>query len=214
MEPFVYELPRERIAQRPVYPYDSAKLLVVDQGNGGLYAERGHVRRSFTLLTSRNVVFNDSAVLPARLFGVLESGAEAELLVLRHEGDNVWRCMGRPLRRFRPGSRIVCRNPAANEELVATVLERVERPTQRGAAGLQIAELLPAIGVMPIPPYIRDGRSDERDRVDCRTHSPDPRLCCRTDGEPALYPRTSRAHLGTQPGAPASDAARRARRVL
>lgn len=166
---FTYDLPRDRIAQRPVYPYDAAKLLVIERGGGAIYEKR------FTDLppllgTGDLLVFNDTQVLPARLFGVLESGAQVELLLLEERDPGQWICMGRPLKKFSPGSVISCEaacGPAA-PPLRAIVEERVG-PTQVLVKFDQPGEVL-GLGTMPIPPYIRDGRADEQDRQDYQTH--------------------------------------------
>lgn len=167
--PFVYDLPPERIAQRPVVPYDSAKLLAVHRGADSLVATSFASLPSL-LRPSDVLVFNNTKVLPARLFGTFADGGSAlEILLVEAESPDRWICLGRPLRRFREGRELIF-----SEGLRA----RVERRVDAQRALLQFvsdssehaaSELLRAAGVMPIPPYIRRGVGDDSDRNDYQT---------------------------------------------
>lgn len=167
--PYDFELPVERIAQRPVRPYHAAKLMV--HTNGAV------VERSFwdivEFLDPRDLfVFNDSRVIPARLFGNLQTGGAAELLLLEHRGENEWVCLGKPLKKMRAGGRLTF-----PEGLTATVIERPaeHRVVVRFGAEdpclslKEVGELIRRVGVMPVPPYIRGGRGDDEDRRDYQT---------------------------------------------
>ena len=163
-----YELPEERIAQRPVYPYDSAKLLVVDRKTNAL------LEKTFTdfadLIRPHDlVVFNNTKVIPARFFGKFCDGERAvEVVVLKEESPKVWLCVGKPLKRFTEGAKI-----AFDGGLFAEVIER------RGFTHVLVrffnfsekntADLMEEVGVMPIPPYIRGGRGDSEDTKDYQT---------------------------------------------
>ena len=167
--PFSYQLPSERIAQRPVIPYDSAKLLVVQRGSdtvsSGTFAEIGDFLRSGDLL-----VFNQSRVIPARLFGQLASGAGIELLLLSAGAENElsWRAMGRPLKKLKPGTEVLF------DGAIGLVGDRIgEREITVDFVltdDTAFSEWLERAGHMPIPPYIRAGKSDVRDRMDYQTH--------------------------------------------
>ena len=105
MGAFEYILPKDRIAQRPVHPYHNAKLLVVFKERQRLLESKFVDLANF--LTSKDVlVFNNSRVIPARLFGEVD-GHKVEILVLHQEGDsNIWRCIGRPLKKLKKGLKI------------------------------------------------------------------------------------------------------------
>ena len=86
---FDYFLPEEQIAQLPLEPRDSSRLMVIDRESGDIshkhfYDIVDHLREGDTL------VINDSRVIPARLYGHAEGRPEAavELLLLRQRGDN------------------------------------------------------------------------------------------------------------------------------
>ena len=100
---FDYHLPSELIAQSPVEPRDSSRLLVMHRDTGGL--EHRAFRDILEFLRAGDVmVFNQSRVIPARLYGRrADTGSEVEFLLLRREGEGTWRAMARPGRRLRAG---------------------------------------------------------------------------------------------------------------
>lgn len=154
-----YELPEERIAQEPVTPRDSARLLVVPRGAGDLehriFRDLPEYLRPGDLL-----VVNETRVTAARLFGNRTSGGEVEALVLRpaiERGIDVYEALVRPGRKVLPGDRIDF--PEAG--LAAEVLDRTEaggrllRLTPQEPGGeADVAALLEARGRVPLPPYI------------------------------------------------------------
>jgi len=113
------------------------------------------------------LVLNDTRVIPARLFGTLSTGAEVELFLLEREGHDIWRCLGRPLKKLKVSSTIFLPKGVSGQ-----VVERVNafevRVQFRRETG-DLDEGLKEIGTMPIPPYIRGGRGDEQDIVDYQT---------------------------------------------
>lgn len=160
--PFTYDLPKDRIAQRPIYPYHDAKLLVVDREANSI-SEDTFYNIDKHLEPSDLLVFNNSKVRPARLFGRLaDTGGEIELLTLEEQFPGVWQCLGRPLKKLKAGTQI-----EFEEGLSGTVQERV------GAQKVIVqfsSSSLDETGVMPIPPYIRQGRGDEQDVNDYQTY--------------------------------------------
>ena len=162
--PYTYTLPEERIAQRPVYPFDAARMLVVRRGEEGITS--GTFSAFPELVRDGDlVIFNNSRVMPYRLFGTIEGpGTECEVLLLREDEVGGWRAIGRPLRRFREGA-VLRFTPA----LSATVCERTGQMEVRIEFSLPRTALLEEIarvGIMPIPPYIRAGKGDEKDKED------------------------------------------------
>jgi S-adenosylmethionine:tRNA ribosyltransferase-isomerase len=160
---FDFDLPPALIADRPAVPRDSARLLEV----GDTLRDR-IVRDLPTLLRPGDLlVFNDTRVIPARLFG--RRGA-AGIEVTLHKGvaADRWRAFARPARKLKQGDAI-----AFDGGLSAEVAEKgeggeVELAFDRGGAALMAA--LAEVGRMPLPPYIkRPGGADERDRADYQT---------------------------------------------
>lgn len=152
---FDYHLPPELIAQQPVEPRDSARLLVVSRSTGAL--AHHHVRDLPAILRAGDLlVLNDTRVMAARLLGVRgDTGGRVELLLLREHDDGAWSALVRPGRAATPGREF--RLEAHDGPLTATVRRREEdvatvtfdRPIDPASAG-----------TVPLPPYIRDYDGD------------------------------------------------------
>ncbi len=100
---FDYHLPPELIAQTPIEPRDSSRLLVLRRVTGAI--EHRNFRDILEYLRPGDVmVFNQSRVIPARLYGRrADTGSRVEFLLLRRHTDGTWQAMARPGRRLRPG---------------------------------------------------------------------------------------------------------------
>lgn len=161
---FDYQLPTERIAQRPIYPADQARLLLVKKYGSVLAGSTFHQLPDL-LQAGDLLVFNDSRVIPARLLGEFTlDGGKVEVLLLRQEQGDIWLCLGKPLRKFRSGVSI-----SFGDNLSATVIERVNNNQARlrfSPVRLSFDQCLEEIAFMPIPPYIRGGKADSQDRLD------------------------------------------------
>ncbi|MDB5361825.1 MAG: queA [Rhodospirillales bacterium] len=163
VDAFDFELPPERIAQRPVEPRDAARLLRVTQD--GIVDRL--VRDLPDLLAPGDLlVFNDTRVVPARLIG---RRGDATVSITLHQALalDTWLVFAKPGKRLRVGDRV---NFTA--DFSALVLEK--RPAgdialrfDRGGVALMAA--LHAHGSIPLPPYIRGGIADDRDRSDYQT---------------------------------------------
>lgn len=166
--PYSYELPLERIAQRPVHPYDAARMLVVNR-ESDLLSDSLFKSLPDYLSGSDTLVFNDSRVMPARIFGELvASGAGIEILLLEELDDNTWHCLARPLKKLRPGVQVLLQ-----AGVIATALERRKQgillqfeKTEEQQDGRSLRDILYDQGCMPIPPYIRSGAGDAEDVTD------------------------------------------------
>jgi S-adenosylmethionine:tRNA ribosyltransferase-isomerase len=105
-----YKLPEELIAQNPVVPRDSSKILVVNSTSTGennalqhkIFRELPEILQPGDLL-----IMNDTRVIPARLHGRKSTGASVEVLLLEERQDNCWLALVKPGKRFKIGSKIV-----------------------------------------------------------------------------------------------------------
>ena len=163
VDAFDFELPPERIAQRPVEPRDAARLLRV---TAGALTDRQVLDLPDLLAPGDLLVFNDTRVVPARLVG---RRGEATVSITLHQALALdsWLVFAKPGKRLRPGDRV-----EFAPGFSAAVLEK--RPAgdvvlrfDRGGAALMAA--LHEHGRIPLPPYIRGGIADERDRRDYQT---------------------------------------------
>lgn len=170
LDAYTYDLPKERIAQRPCHPADHAKMLVVDRATGEIRDRRFSDLPDF-LSSKDRLVFNDTRVIPARLFGTLESTGQAavELLLIEKITDSRWVCIGRPLKKIRAKGKV-----RLNDTLWAEVVPGDSSPDRvtvefHTSENTHISMAIAAHGCMPIPPYIRGGKGDELDEVDYQT---------------------------------------------
>ncbi len=158
---FDYPLPPELIAQTPVEPRDASRLLVLNRADG----QREH--RRFTgildyLRPGDLMVFNQSRVIPARLYGVRDdNGGRVELLLLRREAAGVWKALARPARRLRPGVTVTVVPPGGMTPPAPLIVEILEtRPNGVKAVRLSSENAIDAMGHTPLPPYIRRALDD------------------------------------------------------
>ena len=114
---FYYELPKELIAQTPVEPRDSSRLLVLDRRDGSV--EHRHFYDIIDYLREGDlIVANDSRVLPARIFGVKDgTGARVEFLLLKQISGNRWETLCKPGKKAREGARFSLLPPYITAEL-------------------------------------------------------------------------------------------------
>ena len=195
---FDFDLPPERIALRPAFPRDSAKLLVVRPDS----LEDRIVRDLPSFLRPGDVlVFNDTKVIPAALSGhrIGRGGTAPKieaLLHLRLDGQR-WKAFAKPGKKLREGDRIrfgaegrVCLLGTL-DATVAAKGEAGEITLAFDFHGAALDEAIQAVGAMPLPPYIAGKRqTDEQDRSDYQT------MFAREDG--AVAAPTAGLHFTTQ----------------
>ncbi len=144
---FDYELPEELIAQTPIEPRDSSRLMVINRNSGSI--EHRVFREIVEYLTPRDVlVLNNSKVIPARLFGHLEN-KQVEILLVQKVKERVWKCLVRPGKKIKPNVSVYL-----NEAIVARCLDKCEEGMRLIEFNVSDEELL-RMGEAPIPPYVR-----------------------------------------------------------
>jgi S-adenosylmethionine:tRNA ribosyltransferase-isomerase len=147
---FDFELPPELIAQTPSERRDGARLLVLGRRDGSI-AHRAITDLPALLAPGDLLIFNDTRVRPARLFGRAATGGAVELLVVRPLRAGVWECLGRPSRRLRPGMTMTFADGST-----ATAGEHLGPGRHAVAfAATDVERLLAEHGELPLPPYIR-----------------------------------------------------------
>ena len=156
---FDYNLPQELIAQTPVEPRDSSRLLVYHRDTGAV--EHKIFRDVIDYLNPGDVlVVNQTRVIPARLYGVKEgTGGAIEFLLLRRLNLTDWEVILKPGKKAKPGARFVF----GNGELVAEILTISEdggRTVRFFYEGV-FEDVLDRLGQMPLPPYIHEKLEDK-----------------------------------------------------
>ena len=172
---FDYALPPALIAQAPVTPRDSSRLLVIHRES----TARRFEHRRFTdlgeyLQAGDLLVANDTRVLPGRLWAQRPSGGGVELLLLRPVREGWWEALARPARRLRAGTTLTLVEPpgtAAGERGPAASADtqpdaRIEVGERIANGGVQVRPLaaldavLAHYGQVPLPPYIQRPLTD------------------------------------------------------
>ena len=172
---FDFDLPEDRIALRPVSPRDSARFLIVKDGQ----LEDRVVRDLPEFLQPGDaLVFNDTRVIPARMSGVRERvGPEGEILkveceaTLHHrDAPDVWSAFMKPGKRLKVGDRV---RFGGDDSVDATIEAKGDDglvTLKFDLAGPALDDAIRNVGVMPLPPYIAAKRpEDDQDQKDYQT---------------------------------------------
>lgn len=158
---FSFQLPEELIAQYPLAERSASRLLCLDGSSGEI------THRQFTdvldqLTPDDLLVFNNTRVIPARLWGQKETGGKLEILLERVTGSHTALAHVRCSKSPRPGARLLLAaqqgGPPGEHSVVVTAREG-ELFALSSEGGPPLATILQTIGHMPLPPYIE--RQDE-----------------------------------------------------
>lgn len=150
---FDYDLPSEYIAQTPLEPRDSSRLLVIHRGSSSIehttFKEIGRFLNSGDLL-----VLNQTRVIPARLFAHKPTGGRVELLLLRREGPTTWETLvgGKGMTTGRQ-VQVEC-GPEA------TIVDQMDGGRRMIRFSEPIEPFLNLAGSVPLPPYIHEPLRD------------------------------------------------------
>lgn len=154
---YFYDLPEELIAQTPAEPRDSSRLLVYHKSSGEI--EHKVFRDVLDYLKPGDVlVVNNTRVLPARLYGKKESGAQIEVLLLKRIDLNTWETLAKPGKRLKVGTKIIF-----SENLKG----KIKSDTDFGGKIIEFEfdgvfeDIISKCGVMPLPPYIHKQYKDK-----------------------------------------------------
>ena len=155
---FDYELPKELIAQIPIEPRDSSRLMVLDRETGVVVHRKRFTNILDSLRTGDLLVFNDSRVLAARVYGrfvrqqapEVSRGGAIELLLINRLSTRVWQCLGKPSRKLRPGVKIALEGNgfSVNAYILSVGLNGLR------TVEVEDEEALVKVGTVPLPPYI------------------------------------------------------------
>lgn len=151
---FHYDLPAALIAQQPLAERADSRLLVADPRDKSL-RDAGFRDLPDLLRAGDLLVFNDTRVIPARVFGRKDSGGEVEILLERITGSHTVLAQVRASKALRAG-----RSIALADGTVVRVLGREgEFQSLRFESSDSLDAILARVGHMPLPPYIK--RADE-----------------------------------------------------
>ncbi|PKM76744.1 MAG: tRNA preQ1(34) S-adenosylmethionine ribosyltransferase-isomerase QueA [Firmicutes bacterium HGW-Firmicutes-15] len=152
LESYHYNLPPALIAQFPVEPRDSSRLLVLNKESGRL-EDRVFRQLIDYLEAGDTLVINHTRVIPARLFAYKDTGAKVEILLLSKQEDK-WEALVRPARKMKAGSMV---NFFGQGDVQAEVIAELD---MNGGRLLKfhncpdVDQFISKAGQMPLPPYI------------------------------------------------------------
>ena len=156
---FYYDLPEKLIAQTPLEPRDSSRMMVLNRNSGDI--NHKHFYDIIDYLSEGDcLILNDSRVLPARIFGVKEdTGATVEFLMLRQIENDTWETLAKPGKKAKPGTKFVF----GDGIMIATVKDVTEDGNRivEFKSDENIYSALDKIGQMPLPPYITEKLQDK-----------------------------------------------------
>jgi S-adenosylmethionine:tRNA ribosyltransferase-isomerase len=150
---FDYNLPETSIAQTPLEPRDSSRLLVLNRATGEIqhrvFGEIGDYLQAGDLL-----VLNQTRVIPARIYARKETGGRVELLLLRRRDELTWEALvgGKGLR--------VEKLIKVEDGPAAEIVELLEGPERLIRFSEPIEPYFPRVGNVPLPPYIHEKLRD------------------------------------------------------
>ena len=149
---FDYHLPQELIAQTPIEPRDSSRLIVLSRADGSIRHRHFHDLPEF-LHRGDLLVFNDTRVIPARLYGRRTgTGGKVELLLLSRQSPGIWRALVRPGPRMQAGAAF---DLAGDDDGMSGEILGVE-PDGTRIVRLSGEENLSRVGEVPLPPYVHE----------------------------------------------------------
>lgn len=154
---FHFDLPESRIAQRPLDRRDASRLLVLERSTGEI-RHRYFSGIADLLEPGDLMVLNVTRVFRARLLGTRETGAPAEIFLLKSLGDDRFEAMVHPGGKLKPGRVIT-----VSDDLRVEILETTERRTRivKLVSSRPVLDAVERDGHVPLPPYI--ARADEAD---------------------------------------------------
>ena len=155
-----FDLPDDRIAQRPAPRRHDSRLMIVNCSTGEI-AHKHFGELEQLIPADDALVINTTKVFRARLLGIRENGTPAEVLLLRALGDSTYEAMVHPGGKLKPGRKV-----HITDDFEAEIVSTTERRTRvvRLTSTLPIDEAIEKHGHVPLPPYIT--RSDEESDAD------------------------------------------------
>lgn len=156
-EDFDYHLPESLIAQQPVEPRDACRLLILPRQQGPCSHTRFSELINF-LRPGDRLVFNNTRVIPARIFCRKATGGKCEIFFLEKIGHETWKALVKPGRYAQVGTQLRVEGSDAAAVLMVTGIlpdgERRITVDQSSRTGTTIETIMDTYGHMPLPHYI------------------------------------------------------------
>lgn len=155
---FNYDLPEELIAQVPIKNRDESRLMVVNREKRTI--EHKTFKDIIDYLEPGDcLVRNNTKVIPARLYGKKETGANVEFLLLNNIEGDIWESIVRPGNKLHVGTKVILGDGLLEAEIL-DIMPGGTRKVKFSYQGI-FNEILDQIGLMPLPPYIHETLKDK-----------------------------------------------------
>ena len=157
---FNYDLPEELIAQTPIEKRDESRLMILDRKEQTI--EHKKFKDIIDYLEPGDcLVRNNTKVIPARIYGKKETGANVEFLLLNNIEGDIWESIVRPGNKLHVGTKVIFGDGILKAEIL-DIMPGGTRKVKFSYKGI-FNEILDKIGLMPLPPYIHE-RLKQKDR--------------------------------------------------
>jgi len=183
LDKYDYPLDEKKIANQPVFPRDSSKLLVLNRQTGII--KDHHFFELTDFLSNQDVlVLNETKVFSARLLGKKQSGGKAELLLIKQIGLDSFEAISKPglkmgqrlffpRRSFLENDGSLCADVDLTDFLQAEVISRDENSAKVKVKfnqnGINLLKEIDLCGFTPLPPYIKATQSEEKIKEEYQT---------------------------------------------
>lgn len=155
---FNYDLPEELIAQVPIKNRDESRLMIVNREKRTI--EHKTFKDIIDYLEPGDcLVRNNTKVIPARLYGKKETGANVEFLLLNNIEGDIWESIVRPGNKLHVGTKVIFGDGLLEAEIL-DIMPGGTRKVKFNYQGI-FNEILDQIGLMPLPPYIHETLKDK-----------------------------------------------------
>ena len=155
---FFYNLPEELIAQHPIYPRNSSRMMFLPK-SGGKIEHKNFYNLAEYLREGDTLILNNTRVLPARIFGTrTDTGAVVEFVLLKQKTQLVWECIAGPGKKAKAGNEFTF-SPDLSARVIE-VLEDGNRIIEFTCNG-EFFSVLDTVGQMPLPHYIKAELEDK-----------------------------------------------------
>ncbi len=155
-ELFDFYVPPDRIAQQPVFPPDSCRLMVLERKGGKITHCRFHQILDY-FRPGDCLVLNDTRVIKARLFGRKETGGKVEVLLLRKVRDGLFEALVKPGRKVKEGGILYFQS-----DIIGKVVGRKDGGVRLIKFNTSSLKKIEMAGEIPLPPYIKVPLKDEK----------------------------------------------------
>ncbi len=158
LEEFDYYLPEELIAQVPIKKRDESRLMVLNKENETI--EDKVFKDIIDYLQPGDcLVRNNTKVIPARLYGKKDTGANVEFVLLNRIENDIWESIVRPGNKLKPGTEVIFGDGILKAKIL-DVMDGGTRKVEFSYEGI-FNEILDQIGLMPLPPYIHESLKEK-----------------------------------------------------